>query len=172
MNRNSIRWRLPISYAVVALVAALALGSLMLLVLRGYYADQERQYLEGNAITLQPLIAEIMQLDLPNSLLQDQVDGLSFLSQTQIRLLDGNGNVIADSGMPNAKQVVAVSAGEPMAGNVMFSVPANPPDEKGPLFIYRNEDQTAIPQVIPLEKQLIAGKGGGITLSDTASPSG
>ena len=54
MNRNSIRWRLPASYAVIALVAALSLGSFMLLALRSYYADQEHTYLLGNAIALQP----------------------------------------------------------------------------------------------------------------------
>ena len=36
---------------------------------------------------------------------------LAFLSQTQIRLLDTNGNTIADSGVPDSKQVVAVSGG-------------------------------------------------------------
>ena len=36
MNRNSIRWRLPASYGVIALLAALALGSVMLLVLKSY----------------------------------------------------------------------------------------------------------------------------------------
>lgn len=172
MNRNSIRWRLPISYAVVALVAALALGSLMLLVLRGYYNDQERQYLEGNAITLQPLIAEILQSNLPTDLLRDQVNGLSFLSQTQIRLLDENGHVIADSGVPNVKQVVAVSAGVPVPGDVMFSVPVDAPDEKGPLFIFQSEDRAGIPQVIPFEKQVVPGKAADIIISVNASPYG
>ena len=172
MNRNSIRWRLPISYAVVALVAALALGSLMLLVLRGYYADQERQYLEGNAITLQPLIAEILQLDLPNGMLQDQVDGLSFLSQTQIRLLDGSGKVLADSGVPNVRQVVAVSAGQPVPGDVMFSMPVNPPVERGPIFIYKDDESFPLPQVVPFEKQVVPGNAGDIILSVNASPYG
>jgi signal transduction histidine kinase len=172
MIRNSIRWRLPISYAVVALVAALALGSLMLLVLRGYYADQERQYLEGNAITLQPLIAQILQSDLPSDSLQDQIDGLSFLSQTQIRLLDRNGNILADSGVPNVNQVIAVSAGEPMAGNVMFSAPVDAPAERGPILIYRSDERAPLPQVIPFEKEVFAGKGGDIILSVNASPYG
>ena len=44
MNFASIRWRLPASYAAVALLAALLLGSLMLLVLNGYYSRQEYAY--------------------------------------------------------------------------------------------------------------------------------
>jgi hypothetical protein len=44
MKFASIRWRLPASYAAVALLAALSLGSLMLLVLNGYYTRQEHDF--------------------------------------------------------------------------------------------------------------------------------
>jgi signal transduction histidine kinase len=172
MNRNSIRWRLPVSYAVVALVAALSLGSLMLLVVRDYYADQEREYLYGNATALQPLIEQILQSNLPKEMLQDQINGLAFLSQTQIRLLDTNGNTLADSGVPGINQVVAVSGGEPVAGNVMFSAPVNPPDERGPLFIYKSAESMPAPHVIPFEKQITGGQEGDIILSVSASPYG
>ncbi len=172
MNRNSIRWRLPISYAVIALLAAVALGSMMLLVLRGYYADQEREYLYGNATALQPIIEQILQSNLPRASLQDQIKGLAFLSQTQIRLLDTNGNMLADSGVPGANQVVAVSAGEPMAGNVMFSVPASPSAAKGPITIYKNDEGFQLPQTAPFEKQISAGGAGDIVVSVNASPYG
>ncbi len=172
MNRNSIRWRLPISYAVIALLAALSLGSMMLLVLRGYYADQEREYLYGNATALQPIIEQILQSDLPEASLQDQIKGLAFLSQTQIQLFDTNGHALADSGVPDAKQVVAVSGGVPVAGNVMFSVPANPPENKGPILIYKNDESLPLPQVLPFEKQIPAGKSADIILSVNASPYG
>ena len=80
MNRNSIRWRLPASYAVIALLAALALGSLMLLALRSYYVDQEHRYLLENAIALQPVLEQVLQSDSPKGLIQDQINGLAFLS--------------------------------------------------------------------------------------------
>lgn len=172
MNRNSIRWRLPVSYAVIALLAALSLGSVMLLVLRNYYANQEREYLYGNATALQPLIEQILQSDLPKGSLKDQINGLAFLSQTQIRLLDTNGNTLADSGVPGANKVVAVSGGVPVAGNVMFSVPANPPKNKGPILIYRNDESLPLPQVAPFEKQIQPGKSADIILSVNASPYG
>jgi signal transduction histidine kinase len=172
MNRNSIRWRLPASYALIALLAALSLGSMMLLVLRGYYSDQEREYLDGNAKALQPLIEQILQSNLPKDSLQDQIDGLSFLSQTQIRLLDVNGNLLADSGVPTGRQVVAVSGGAPMAGNVMFSVPVNPPVEKGPFLIYKSDESFPEPEAIPFNKQIVPGKTGDIVLSVNASPYG
>ena len=172
MKRNSIRWRLPASYAAIALLAALSLGSMMLLVLRNYYANQEREYLYGNATALQPIIEQILQSDLPEASLQDQINGLAFLSQTQIRLFDMNGHTLADSGAPGAKQVVAVSGGVPVAGNVIFSVPVNPPEEKGPLLIYRSEESLPLPQVVPFEKQLSTEKAADIILPVSASPYG
>jgi signal transduction histidine kinase len=172
MNQNSIRWRLPTSYAVIALLTALSLGSMMLLVLRGYYADQEREYLYGNATALQPLIEQILQSSLPKDSLQDQINGLAFLSQTQIRLLDTNGNTLADSGVPDVNQVLAVSAGAPVAGNVMFSMPAEPSADKGPLLIYRSDESLPLPQIVPFEKQIIPGKSADIILSVSASPYG
>ncbi|RPJ28478.1 MAG: sensor histidine kinase [Chloroflexi bacterium] len=129
MNRNSIRWRLPASYGVIALLAALSLGSVMLLVLRNYYARQEREYLLGNAIALQPILVQVMQSDPPEGLLQDQITAIAFLSQVQIRLLDSNENVIADSGIPDSNQAVAVAGGPawdiPFFGSESASGPAN-----------------------------------------------
>lgn len=172
MNRNSIRWRLPASYAVIALLAALTLGSMMMLVLRNYYADQERQYLYGNATALQPVIEQILQSDLPEASLQDQINGLAFLSQTQIRLLDMSGNTLADSGVPDARQVVAVSGGAPMAGNVMFSAPANTLVEKGPVLVYRSDEDSPFPQMIPFGKETVPAKRADIVLAVNASPYG
>lgn len=172
MNRNSIRWRLPASYAVIALLAAILLGSVMLLVLRGYYANQEREYLYGNATALRPVIEQILQSHLPETSLRDQIKGLSFLSQTQIRLLDSNQKVIADSGIPDAHQVVAVSGGAPMAGNVMFSMPVTKSADQGPLFIYRNDAGGALPQVQPFEQAVPPNKNGDIIVAVNASPYG
>src|SRR5215510_14515173 len=172
MNRNSIRWRLPTSYAVIALLAALSLGSMMLLVLRNYYVNQEREYLHGNATALQPIIAQILQSDLPEVSLQDQIRGLAFLSQAQIRLFDAQGKTIADSGIPGSDQVLAVSAGAPVSGNVMFSMPVNPPIDKGPILIYRSAESAPFPQVLPFEKQLPPGKAADIVVPVSASPYG
>jgi hypothetical protein len=172
MHRNSIRWRLPASYAFIALLAALSLGSVMMLVLRNYYADQEREYLYGNATALQPLIEQILQSNLPKISLQDQIKALSFLSQTQIRLLDTNGNTLADSGVPDANQVVAVSGAAHVAGNVMFSAAVKPPENQGPILIYRNDSSQPLPDIIPLEKQIFSGKSADIILPVSASPYG
>ena len=149
MRRNSIRWRLPSSYAVIALLAALALGSVMLLVLRSYYAQQEREYLFGNAVTLKPILEQVLQSNLPKGALQDQINGLAFLSQTQIRLLDTDQKIIADSGVPNQNQFVAVSGAPgwnlPFFGSSGASAPAT--QERMRFVIYSNVESTA--QVFP-----------------------
>ena len=140
MNRNSIRWRLPASYGVIALLAAMSLGSVMLIVLRNYYARQEREYLLGNALALQPILVQIMQSDTPKGLLQDQITGLAFLSQVQIRLFDSDKNVIADSGVPDANKAVAVAGNSawniPFFSSESVSGPADDEEQRMSIVIY------------------------------------
>ena len=174
MNRNSIRWRLPASYGVIALLAALSLGSVMLLVLRSYYASQEQDYLFGNALALQPIIERVLQSELPEELLQDQVDSLAFLSQTRIRVLDTSGRIMADSGVPHPNQVVAVMGetkrGMPFSG----SGPAVLPEDEIPFVIYSNKSQS-VPQMMQFEKAISASGPAPQTdmiLSVSASPYG
>ena len=172
MNRNSIRWRLPASYGVVALLAALSLGSVMLLVLRSYYARQEQDYLLGNALALQPIIEKALQSELQEGLLQDQVDSLAFLSQTQIRVLDTKGNIIADSGVPHPNQVVAVLGASKR--EIPYSGPAKLPEDRIPFVIYSNKSQN-VPQMIPFEKEIDSSgpaPEGDMILSVSASPYG
>ena len=174
MNRNSIRWRLPASYAVIALLAAISLGSVMLLVLRSYYARQEQDYLLGNALALQPIIERVMQSKLQEGLLQDQIDGLAFLSQTQIRVLDIRGQNVADSGIPGANRVVTVSGASKW--EIPYSGPANLPEDRKPIVIYSNKSQI-VPEMIPFE-EAIPNSGSGpvpqtdMILSVSASPYG
>ncbi len=174
MNRNSIRWRLPVSYAVIALVAALSLGSFMLLALRSYYADQEHTYLLGNAIALQPLLQEVLQSDASEAVIQDQISGLAFLSQAQIRLLDVYGSPIADSGPPSQKRFVAVAG----AGNRLFppfeSGPAEHPEARMPTVIYVNNVEFTR-NMLPFENEIpFSGPAPreDIILSVNASPYG
>jgi signal transduction histidine kinase len=106
MIPKSIRWRLPLSYAGIALLAALVLGGVLLIVLRGYYAQRERYHLINNARaigdTLIPLLA---QPDVTPEELQAQVESLSFLSQTRVRILDADRQVLADSGPFNSSRI-------------------------------------------------------------------
>jgi signal transduction histidine kinase len=149
MNFASIRWRLPASYAAVALLAALSLGSLMLLVLNGYYTRQERDFLLGNAEAARSVVEQVLQSSQPAQALEDQIKSLAFLSQAQIRVLDGEGNILADSGTPGANQMVSFSGDS--QGMVVVSVGDDTTDKgtiiQGGATVPVNTDETSAPLV-------------------------
>lgn len=98
--RRSIRWELPLSYAAIALLAAVALGAILLLVLGGYYGHLERAYLAGNALAFSYSLAPMLEDGLPDESLQAQLTSLSFLSQSRVRVLGRDGTPLADSSTP------------------------------------------------------------------------
>ena len=63
-NPYSIRWRLPLSYAGIALLAVLVLGGMLLFTLQNHYNTLERRYLNGSAHALVPS-AEMLYQDRP-----------------------------------------------------------------------------------------------------------
>ncbi len=110
MNLKSIRWRLPLSYAGIALLAAIASGVLMLTTLRGYYQRQERAYLESNAQQISLVAAQLLKTGLPNTFIADQTISWSFLLQARVQLLDEQGQPLADSGSPDIQRILMVSS--------------------------------------------------------------
>ena len=59
MFPKSLRWRLPLSYAAIALLATLVLGIVLLTILRSFYQQRERDYLQGNARAIGPGIRQL-----------------------------------------------------------------------------------------------------------------
>lgn len=116
---KSIRWRLAASFAGIALLATLALGAVLLTIVRGYYARQERAYLESSSQALASIMSIIVRSDFSPDMVQTQVENLSFLAQSRVRLLDANEGLIADSGPPASQQIVSLG----MRGGVMFQRP-------------------------------------------------
>ncbi len=99
-DRHSIRWWLPLSYAAIALLAAAALGGLLLFTLRQHYNEMERRYLEVSAEAIAHS-AERLFLDratLPDEVFQSSASIYSFLVKSRVRLLDVEQQVVADSG--------------------------------------------------------------------------
>ena len=128
----SIRWRLPLSHAGIALLAALSLGAVLLLTLRSYYTQRELDYLTRNATAISASIGSLAaQGELPAGVLQAQVDSLSFLSQARVRLLDAQGQAVADSGAFEARSLVSV-AFQPAAVSVsgVIATPLDPATAK------------------------------------------
>ena len=105
---RSIRWRLSLSFAAIALLAALALGAVLLTTLRQYYLQRELDYLTGNARSISGAMTAAMSMpDLPSDAMQKQVESLAFMSQVRVRLLDAGGQVLHDSGSVPQKVNVA-----------------------------------------------------------------
>jgi signal transduction histidine kinase len=101
MIPSSLRWRLPLSYAAIALLTTLALGAILLATLRGFYRQQELEYLWGNARAISEEMTSILQSEPGAGFLPAQVKGLAFLSQTRVKIVDpAKESLLADSGDP------------------------------------------------------------------------
>ncbi len=138
---RSIRSRLALSFAGIALVAALALGAVLLVILQRYYVNQELIYLRGNAQAVSGLVMGMMSSNAPHDELQSQIDNLSFLSQTRIQVYDPNGKLLFDSGSRGnvnqlslgvVKQVAVAQSGEPPK-NLVFITVAGPQSQTAPV---------------------------------------
>lgn len=170
MNKKSIRWLLPLSYAGIALLAALSLGSLMLLVLNGYYARQEREYLLGNAQALKFLVEDALKGILPAQSLQDGAAGLAFFSQTRVRVLDGEGDVILDTGSPDASQMVLVSGG--MTESMVVSFTGSDTIENGVASLEAASADVVIDELCPANLETVITPAEATTLQVGVSPYG
>jgi hypothetical protein len=112
MFPKSIRWRLPLSYVAVALVAAVALGAVLLTGLRGYYEQREDDYLQSNGATIASSVSLLLDAGTPTDALESQLQAFAFLSQARVRILDLDDGIIADSGDPGElNEVTTISFG-------------------------------------------------------------
>lgn len=110
MNFRSIQWRLPISYAAIALLAAMSLGAVLLTTLRSYYAQHELDYLKGNAHAIGAALAQALE-DSPEDI-KLQLDSFAFLSQSRVRFIDESGQVLGDSGPPQQRNFISIRFNE------------------------------------------------------------
>ncbi|WP_420631340.1 ATP-binding protein [Candidatus Leptofilum sp.] len=100
MIPKSLRFRLPLTYAGIALIATLVLGAVLLLTLQQVYRQQEIDYLTGNAFAISERVLPLVREgDLGQ--LQANVEGMAFLSQTRVQVFNAdNTSQMADSGNP------------------------------------------------------------------------
>ncbi|KAB2860698.1 MAG: hypothetical protein F9K46_09555, partial [Anaerolineae bacterium] len=106
---QSIRWRLPLSYAGIALLATLALGTVLLTTLNGYYTQREREYLHRIS---GPFSRNIEQLASDGVALNDMqyvIDNHSFIARSRVRLLDPNSQVVLDTGTFTGGDFITIS---------------------------------------------------------------
>jgi signal transduction histidine kinase len=106
---KSIRLRLALSFAAIALLATLVLGAVLLAILQNYYANLELNYLRGNAKAISAFVtSEMLSNSALHDELQSQIENLAFLSQARIQVYQPNGQLLCDSGSP---QNVSVNLG-------------------------------------------------------------
>ena len=107
IQKNSINWRMPFNYAVIALITALSLGTVMILVLTSYYNKLEKNYLQTNAISMQPIIESMLYNNYSLEQISHQLSIFSLLTKTQIQLIDQQKNILVDSGqVSNTSKVI------------------------------------------------------------------
>jgi signal transduction histidine kinase len=121
MSFRSIRWQLAVSYAAIALVAALVLGVVLLSILRSYYAEREQANVMANATAIERFLVDNGALTSPT--LKAQMQAFAFLTQARVRVFDAAGHLLVDTG-PAASQVVAVSGLDPASASAITALPA------------------------------------------------
>ena len=107
MKQKSIRWQLSLTYAGIALLAAMLLGVIMLTILQQYYAAQELDYLEKNAPAIAKKMAALQSSEGNPEILEQMLAAFAFFSNTQVRLLDPDGDVVLDTGSPPEQTALA-----------------------------------------------------------------
>jgi signal transduction histidine kinase len=195
MNLKSIRWRLPLTYAGIALITALVLGGTLLVILRSYYQGQELNYLRKNATAIGGAVSPFLVKDAsgvyPVGDLKDHLALVAFLSQTRVRLLDPQGKVLVDfdfSGTQNPKAVLSAislpgpsGADSPDAFYYLQSSrlgPVNevgvpPKGEEGTLGIQIfHQDQTQGPTVVKKQGLGLSAQIKIVRIPDTAPAAG
>ncbi len=125
---SSIRWRLPLTYGAISLLATVCLGSVLLFLLRSYYAGLELRYLEKNAESIGLALMDLFQpaaAAMPaaerDDLLQSQLNSFSYLTETRIELFDGEGRLVAASGKLEELQAAATLSLEVQTGEAVQS---------------------------------------------------
>ncbi len=136
MKFRSIRSRLALSFAGIALIAAIALGAVLLAILQNYYSGLEFDYLRENARVIGRFFAAMVYNNASQDEVESQLRNLAFLTQTRIEIFDPTGLPLFDSGSP---QSVDVNLG------VMkqFALQTNggpPPDELRVIAVGPKED--------------------------------
>ncbi|HEX3049348.1 MAG TPA: HAMP domain-containing sensor histidine kinase [Aggregatilineaceae bacterium] len=114
MNVRSIRWQLPLSYAAIACLAAVALGIVLLTTLRNYYDQKEREYLARNAVAISADISPMLKSPLVPGMLNEHAQTLSFFAQARIRILNSDEQLLGDSGERREKNWLSIYYSQPV----------------------------------------------------------
>lgn len=104
MRFISLRWRLVLSYALLAVLTVTAVGALALALIRNNLWQRESELLNANASAVARQAALIFQQGPDRMSLQQLADTAAFMGNAQVRILDEAGNPLVDSGPRGAAE--------------------------------------------------------------------
>jgi signal transduction histidine kinase len=155
---RSIKIRLALSYAGIALLVTLSLGVVLILTLRSYYSQMDLAYLDSNADAVSSMAVPMLSQPFPVEMQNAQASSLSFLTQTRVRILDAHSQVIADSGSVRSTDVgLGVVQSQPMG----FSMSGGISQEPSTVIIVRKETGNSLPEIFsgPMQEPVPQAKG-------------
>lgn len=95
---QSIRVRLALSFAAIAVFTVFILGVVLLVILTNNYANQEELYLRSNVAVISVAVRQMLANKLPPEEVQPLLENLAFLTQTRIQAYDRDQQLRYDSG--------------------------------------------------------------------------
>ena len=97
-----MRWRLSVSFAGIAALAAIVIGLVLVPILANHYATAERTYLEAAA---ERAVRDLGTMDWKDTTaLQTATQDLAVITQSRVTLTSTSGVVVAESGPPASNQ--------------------------------------------------------------------
>lgn len=111
---RSIRWRLVASYTLMTILAVTLVGILALFLIERYLLHQERDYLAMNATAVAQQLEPMLQARVAQPALIDLARTTAFLGDMQVRILDAEAQLLADSGQPAQSDTVALWLSQPV----------------------------------------------------------
>lgn len=97
---HSIRWRLVASYVLLTLLSVTIVGLLATEIVRRYTQQQEVKELKANAQSLAQQLLPLMWVNASQQQIHSLTQAASFLGDVRVRVLDREGQMLADSGLP------------------------------------------------------------------------
>ena len=99
---HSIRWRLIVSYVFLAVVTVSVVGILAVEIVHQYARQRERADMLANAEVIASQAAPYFWSGINSRSLNQLAQSASFLGNLRVRFLDANGEMLVDSGSPDA----------------------------------------------------------------------
>ena len=107
MRTRSLRWRLALTYAGMALLTAVILGGILIAVLANHYTNAEDDYLTASAkliVADPPPLTTVPELT-------SWAQAAALTTQTRVQVYSSDGSLVVDSGSPSSLDADALIGG-------------------------------------------------------------